>query len=206
MKTEMVIDRLSQEGAGVPQRGLPWAAWLLAAFALCLAALALALGQPFAALPRIGAAPYAMKLTFAAFVTVAGTLALRAAGTPGRPVGRHLAALAIPFAAVLMLAAMELAATEPDWPGSTWARCLTAIALLTPVTFAAAITACRRLAPTRLRLSGALAGLFAGGAAASAYALWCPETKATFLLSWYAGPILVAGIAGALLGPRLLRW
>lgn len=206
MKTEMVIDRLSQEGAGAPGRRLPWASVLLAAFGLCLAALALALGQPFAALPRIGAAPYAMKLAVAAFVAVAGAFALRAAGTPGRPVGRHLAALAIPFAAVLVLAATELAATEPDWPGATWVRCLTAIALLTPVTFAAAVMACRSLAPTRPRLTGALAGLFAAGAAASAYALWCPETNATFLLTWYAGPILVAGAVGALLGPRLLRW
>ena len=41
----------------------------------------------------------------------------------------------------------------------------------------ASFWALRRLAPTRLTLAGALAGLFAGGAGALVYSLHCPETR-----------------------------
>ncbi|MCA1662608.1 MAG: DUF1109 domain-containing protein, partial [Novosphingobium sp.] len=92
------------------------------------------------------------------------------------------------------------------FPGATWLRCLTAIGLLAPPAFIAISLALRRLAPTRLRLSGFVAGIAAGGIAASAYALWCPETDALFLAAWYALPIVAMGLLGALAGPRLLRW
>jgi len=206
MKTDELIEILSREGAARTSAGWYWPLPLAAGALLCLAALALTLGQPLAALPQIGAAPYAMKLAFAASVALAGILALRASGMPGRRLGGRLLVFAFPFAAVLALAGMETAATDPVWPGRTWAQCVTAIALLTPLGFAAAILALQRLAPTRLRLSGALAGVVAGAIAASAYALWCPETTAVFLLAWYAGPILAVGAMGAMLGPRLLRW
>ena len=61
-------------------------------------------------------------------------------------------------------------------------------------------------APTRLRLVGASAGLVAGGLAASVYALHCPEMAASFVGFWYVLGMLVPTAAGALLGPRLLRW
>jgi hypothetical protein len=184
MNTDALIETLAQDGLN-PTRGLwRWPVPLLAALALALAALGLALGRPLAALPQIGAAPYAMKLAFALSVAALGALALQAAGKPGKPLTGRLAILAVPFAAVLALATMELAALEPVWPGRTWARCAASIALLTPLGFAAAVTLLHRLAPTRLRLAGALAGIVAGGLAASGYALWCPETTAVFLLAW----------------------
>lgn len=206
MKTDELIEALSREGPGRVPGGWRWPLPLVAGLLLCLATVAVALGQPLAALPRIGAAPYAMKLAFAASVALVGMFALRTSGIPGRRLAGRLLVLTIPFAAVLALAAMEVAATDLVWPGRTWAQCVTAIALLTPLGFTAAILALRRLAPTRLRLSGGLAGIVAGAIAASAYALWCPEATAVFLLAWYAGPILAAGAVGALLGPRVLRW
>jgi hypothetical protein len=66
--------------------------------------------------------------------------------------------------------------------------------------------ALRQLAPTRLTLAGALAGLFAGGAGAFVYAFHCPETAAPFVALWYSAGILLTAGLGALLGPRLLRW
>jgi hypothetical protein len=46
-----------------------------------------------------------------------------------------------------------------------------------------------------------------GGAwGATLYCLHCPESSAIFVLTWYTlGMVLAAG-AGAMLGPRLLRW
>ena len=72
--------------------------------------------------------------------------------------------------------------------------------------FAGLLWSFRRLAPTRLRLTGATAGLAAGAWAATLYCLHCPESSALFVLTWYTLGMGLAAIAGALLGPRLLRW
>lgn len=88
--------------------------------------------------------------------------------------------------------------------GSMWLMCLLKIVLLSVPVFAGVLWAFRQLAPTRLRLAGLLAGLTAGSAAATIYALYCPETTATFLVSSLG--ILAIGLIGALSGPRLLRW
>jgi len=207
MNTDDLIGNLASEGALASRpASRTWPLPLLAAVALCLGGLGIVLGAPLQPLPAIGVAPYAMKLAFSLSVAVAAAFALKAAATPGRAVTRRLVALAVPFAALLILAGMEFAAGVGQWPGDTWAQCVSAIALGSLPTFVAALEVTRRFAPTRLRLSGAIAGLFAGAGAASAYALWCPETDAAFLLSWYAGPMLLAGTIGWLLGPRLLRW
>ena len=62
------------------------------------------------------------------------------------------------------------------------------------------------LAPTRLALAGAAAGLLAGAGGALIYALHCPEMAAPFLAIWYLLGMLIPTAVGALLGPRLLRW
>jgi hypothetical protein len=61
-------------------------------------------------------------------------------------------------------------------------------------------------APTRLRLAGAAAGLAAGATGAAVYSLHCPELAAPFLGTWYVIGVLIPTAAGALIGPRVLRW
>src|SRR5690348_15850387 len=73
-------------------------------------------------------------------------------------------------------------------------------------TLAATFRALKRLAPTRLRMAGAIAGLFAGGAGAFVYSFHCTEGAAPFNASWYTLGILATAALGELLGPRLLRW
>ena len=80
------------------------------------------------------------------------------------------------------------------------------IAVLSLPAFAAAFWAMQGLAPTRLRLAGASAGLVAGAAGALVYTFYCPELAAPFLGVWYALGMLIPTALGALLGPRLLRW
>ncbi|HSV58580.1 MAG TPA: NrsF family protein, partial [Variovorax sp.] len=70
----------------------------------------------------------------------------------------------------------------------------------------AALLALKGLAPTRPALAGAAAGIMAGGAGATVYALHCPELAAPFLAVWYVAGMLIPVVAGALIGPRLLRW
>ena len=70
----------------------------------------------------------------------------------------------------------------------------------------ATLWAMKGLAPTRLALAGAGAGLLAGALGALVYALHCPELAASFLAVWYVLGIAIPALAGALLGPRVLRW
>jgi hypothetical protein len=206
MKTDELIERLASGPAHGPAPRLRFVLPLIGGALLAVALLAAALGAPLQALALTGPAPFAMKLGFALSLALASGAALFASARPGARLRGRLAVIAVLFLAVIVLAGMEIFAGRPAWPGATWARCFASIALLSPLTFAGAMLALRRLAPTRLRLSGALAGLLAASVAASAYTLWCPETGAVFLLSWYAAPIALAGIAGAIIGPRMLRW
>ena len=66
--------------------------------------------------------------------------------------------------------------------------------------------AMRGLAPTHLRAAGLAAGLTSGAAGAWIYAFHCPESALPFIALWYTAGIAVAGAAGLILAPRLLRW
>jgi len=71
---------------------------------------------------------------------------------------------------------------------------------------AAALHALRALAPTRPVAAGAACGAFAGALAAIGYALACSETSSAFVALWYTLGVALSAAAGALLGPRVLRW
>ena len=119
--------------------------------------------------------------------------------------------LALPCAIVLALAAAQLLqAPAPERTamvmGGSASVCPWLILGASLPPFAGLVWAARALAPTRLRLAGLMLGLAAGGAGAAAYALHCTETTAPFLAVWYSLGMALAGVLGALAGPRLLRW
>ncbi|MDP9812634.1 hypothetical protein J2W42_005504 [Rhizobium tibeticum] len=68
------------------------------------------------------------------------------------------------------------------------------------------LAALRHGAPTRPRLAGAVAGLLAGGIAATFYAAHCTDDSPLFVATWYS--IAIAGLAalGSVLGRRVARW
>jgi hypothetical protein len=41
---------------------------------------------------------------------------------------------------------------------------------------------------------------------AAGYALHCTDDSLPFIALWYGGAIVMCTLAGAVLGPRLLRW
>jgi hypothetical protein len=55
-------------------------------------------------------------------------------------------------------------------------------------------------------LSGAAAGLGAGGLGAALYALHCSDDSPLFVAAWYSLAISIVAFAGASAGPRFLRW
>jgi hypothetical protein len=46
----------------------------------------------------------------------------------------------------------------------------------------------------------------AGGVGATVYGLYCQETAAAFVATWYTLGVAACAAVGALLGPRILRW
>ena len=119
--------------------------------------------------------------------------------------------ISVPFAAVWLGAAYVLANTPAGERaaailGQTWRVCPFAIAMLSVPAFIAIFWALRGLAPTRLRLAGAMGGLLSGAVATLVYCLHCPEMGVAFWGVWYVLGMLVPTAIGALLGPRLLRW
>lgn len=152
-----------------------------------------------------------IKLAFPAAVAVASVYAASRLSRPGARLGRVPVALAAPLALMWVLAAYALLGApvverEALIFGSTWQSCLLNVPTLSLPVMVATLWAMKGLAPTRLVLAGAAAGLLAGAIGALVYALHCPEMEAPFLGLWYAAGMLIPAAAGALLGPFVLRW
>ena len=152
-----------------------------------------------------------VKLGFGAGFAAAGLAGLLALFRPERPAPRRLWLAAVPVVIIVAAACAEVAALPQTelmaaWMGKSALICPFAIAALSVAPATALILAGRRSAPTRLRLTGAVIGLASGGISATLYALHCPETGMAFVATWYLIGILLAALAGALSGPRLLRW
>ncbi len=152
-----------------------------------------------------------LKIAFAlAVIGVAMRYLLRLA-RPGAERGISPLTIAVPFAAIALLGAISLGtAPSSHWDsmilGDEWLECLLSIPIIAIVPFAVVIFAVRRAAPTNLGRTGAVAGLVAGGVSAVAYALHCTGDSLPFVAIWYGATIVLCTLAGAALGPRLLRW
>ena len=141
---------------------------------------------------------------------LAATATIRLA-RPDTTIPRWLWLAAAPVLIVTALAAAELTRTPPwerldIWLGASWKICPFLVLGLSVPIFFALLKGLAKLAPTRLRAVGALAGITAGASAALVYCLHCPESTASFVITWYSAGIALAGLIGAMLGPRLLRW
>lgn len=211
VRTDELIGALA---ADTPHRrpSLPMAWWIAAGIATSLAAAAF-----FALLgPRgdLGAAAETPRflLKFAITLALAGS-AFALVGELSRPGARAVAAPWLLAAPILLAAAVlvELVLVPPaDWEGLTIGvnnlNCLTWIPLIGAGPLAIFVAALRYGAPPRPALAGAVAGLLAGGLAATFYAAHCTDDSPLFVAVWY--PLAIAGLAavGALAAGRLARW
>lgn len=211
MRTEDLIDRLSAEAAPVRSVEAGLAPWLLGALAATAALMLLGWG------PRVGlgaamATPGPLlKTLLPALAAVAGLAgALRLARPEARAGGvtRALAGLGVAALALLALAALRTpaAAWGAALRGDTLVACLLSIPALAVLPTAGLLLGLRRGASAAPARSGALAGLAGGGMAAALYALHCPEDHPFFFVTWYGTGVLLATLAGAWLGRRILSW
>lgn len=213
MKTRDLIAVLAAGDCAVaPARADRRFAGRLALALLLTAALVLPWLGPRADLAgAMGLPMFWAKLALPVSIAVASAFALHRLAHPGMRLGAWALAPLAPVLLAWAFAAKDLAqaGTGARWglvSGQTWLVCVPIIALASLPAFALALGALRAMAPTRLVLAGAMAGLFAGSVAASVYALHCPEMAVPFLAVWYVGGMLVPAAAGAALGRRLLHW
>jgi hypothetical protein len=153
----------------------------------------------------------AVKLSFAVGIVALASVYLMRLARPGGEQKAPSFPVILPFLGIVMLAAVGLGfAPSSHWDkmilGDQWLECLLSIPIIAVVPFAATIWAVRRAAPTNLARAGAFAGLVAGGVSAMGYALHCTDDSLPFVAVWYGGTIVLCTLAGAALGPRLLRW
>lgn len=156
-------------------------------------------------------AAFWIKAGYTASLAACGFVLTLRMGRPGARPGAAMAIAPIAFAGLAALAATELLLTPADhrmhdWLGSSWRACPFLILAISAPAYLAVIWALRGMAPTRLRMAGAAAGLLAGGVGATIYGLHCQEMTVAFVVTWYTLGVAASVGLGALVGPRLLRW
>jgi hypothetical protein len=147
-----------------------------------------------------------IKLVFAIGIVGLALTYLTRLARPGAQRKTSSFLIAMPFLIIVVLAAISLGPWDAMIAGDEWLECLLSIPIIAIFPFAISIWAVRRAAPTNLVRTGAFAGLIAGGVSAMAYTLHCTDDSLPFVAVWCGGTIVLCTLAGAALGPRLLRW
>ncbi len=211
MTTDALIRTLAQDTRTAPPLGV----LLSVAVALPLLAAGVAFLAGMGVRPDLAAAlDHASVIVKHAFPVLLMLGGVAASLTLARPEARPEPALAA-LAAGPVLLAVAVAVEAVTVPLDAWGRaifvpslwvCLGFVPLMAlPVLFAS-LAVLRRGASTQPRLSGAVAGLMSGGAAASVYAFYCTQDSPLFYGVWYVAGIAGVTALGAALGGRLLRW
>jgi hypothetical protein len=213
VKTEELMDILSTDVTPVKRHTVNWAIGIaIAGGSVCaIACVLLALGVRGDLANGTVLAYLLTKIAFAlTTIAVASTYLTRLA-RPGGERKTNAAAIIAPFAVIVLLAAVSLFwAPGSHWnkmvAETDWLECVLSIPIIAVAPFAITVWAVRKTAPTNLVRTGAVAGLFAGGMSALGYALHCTDDSLPFVAIWYGGTIAMCTLAGAMLGPRLVRW
>lgn len=156
----------------------------------------------------LGTAAFWVKLAYTGLTGCLAWTVLRDRGRPGAVEATPWRA-ALPSASLAAVVIVEtaLAAALPGgWVSASRSRCLLLVLALALPILAALLVALRGQAPVRVPQAGALAGLVAGAAAATIYALGCGETSPVFVLVWYTLAMTLPTLIGMLVAPTVLRW
>jgi hypothetical protein len=212
LRTDDLISALASDA---PARGLRPAPAVAIALLVAAVLAAVVMFASIDARPDLAQAITTLRVEFKFIVTVSLLLATTGLALrlvlPGVDPGPwRWAPLAAPaLAAVAVL--LELSVTPSEsWSrrlvGQNWWFCLLFVPSLALIPLGSIILALRHGAPARPSLTGAVAGLAAGGLAAALYAFHCPDDSPLFVATWYSLAIIVVAGLGALAGKRFLRW
>ncbi len=212
MDTNELIETLAADSRQpAPSLSSVW--WGAAGLAVALAAIVffatLGLRPDFATAAETPRFLLKFVVTITLAVTAFGLA--RALSRPGEDWRRVLPYLAVAPALIVMAVVGELLLLPPDvWAarmiGTNSMVCLTYVPLIGIGPLAVFLFALRHGAPTRPGLAGAVAGLLAGGIAATLYAAQCTDDFPLFVATWY--PIAIAGLVlvGAVGAKTSVRW
>lgn len=211
MDTSELIKTLAADTrrTSIPLPAMWWGAVAIAVF--LAAGVFFAMPGPRPDIAAAAATPrFLFKFLFA--ITLAAS-AFGCAGALSRPGANwHNAALCIAAAPTLLAMAViaELFALSPaTWLASMTGRnglvCMTYILLIGLGPLAILLWTLQYGAPTRPALAGAVAGLLAGGIAATFYAAQCTDDSPLFVATWYTIAIASLAILGAVGASRFAR-
>ncbi len=212
MRTEDLIKALDADTSSkaMPLRSA-W--WMAAAAAVVIAAVVffLAIGPRPDIMIAMHTVRFLLKFVFTIVLAVTAFGLIRALSTPGASIARAVAWMAAAPLLVAIAVALELfMVPEPMWGtrmvGSNMMICMGFIPLIGIGPLAVFIWMLRYGAPTRPVLAGAVAGLLAGGLAATFYAAHCFDDSPLFVATWYTIAIAVLAGLGALGGRLFVRW
>ncbi len=153
---------------------------------------------------------FLFKFVLTLVLAASALLAVSTLAQPGADTRWGWLLAVAPFLAALAVA-LELSVVSSDevaglWLGKNWLVCLTWIPLIGVGPLAAFLAVLRHGAPTRPGIAGAVAGLAAGGLAATFYAAHCTDDSPLFVSTWYTIAITALAVAGAAGGRLFARW
>jgi hypothetical protein len=212
VKTDELIAHLSDDLAPTPPHyvGRMLAIGLGLGILLSAILMLVAMGpRPDLAVAMTGSA-FWMKLAYTLSFAVLGLWMVERLGRSDTSARMPALFLGVPVVLLFAVAAMQLMAPGADRHhlvmGDSWRVCAIDILTVSVPAFVAVFWALRKLAPTRLNLAGAGAGLLAGAVGASVYAFHCVEYTAPFILIWYTSGMAAAALIGAGISRWALRW
>lgn len=211
MNTDELINMLAKEAGPAPTKAAPRLLWRYALAGLLLASILSTVGLGLIPQTHLAFAGVWFKFVYALALATATGLALLALGRPGVDTKNRLVLLAAIGVSVALIGLIAWLNTPTDQKvsaimGHSWIICPWIIAGLSLPILALCFSAMRHMAPTNLRLTGAVCGLFSGSIAAAGYAFACTEIAVPFVSVWYTIGILISCGIGAMLGPKFLNW
>lgn len=211
MKTQDLIKALSTDVRPAMPIGRAW--WIAAALGAAVAAMVffVTIGPrlDIAAAVQTVRFPFKFVVTTALAMTAFGLL--RVLSRPAAELRRAWPWLLLAPALLGLAVVAEVFVIPADQlttrlVGTNLAVCLTFIPLIGIGPLAIFLAALRHGAPTRPVLAGAVAGLAAGGLAATFYAAHCTDDSPLFVATWYTIAVAMLALLGAVLAPRVARW
>jgi hypothetical protein len=165
--------------------------------------------------PDIAIAVETPRFLFKFVVTI--TLAVsafglaRALSRPGETWRKAMPYLAAAPTLMAIAVIVELSLLPPDaWSakliGTNSMICLAFVMLIGIGPLTVFLLALRHGAPAKPALAGAVAGVLAGGIAATFYAAQCTDDSPLFVAAWYTIAVVGLALVGAAAASRFVRW
>lgn len=211
MKTDDFITALSEDRVVRLPMSRAWRFGVPAAAVLCAVAFFLLLGPR----PDFATATASWRFLFKFVVTgllaFGSLLVVLRVAEPGADWRARIGWLTLAPLLLVAAAAMEMMLL-PDGErmqrmiGTNNMLCLISIPAIGLPGLAALIAVLRYGAPVEPGRAGALAGVLAGGIAATFYAAHCTDDSPLFVMLWYTLAIAALAIIGAVMGRIFVRW